>query len=358
MYGAPLGPGSWQRLYRTGDVGRYMEDGAIEIVGRMDFQLKIRGYRIEIGEVEAALNAVDGVGGAVVLPWPPKGSTQLVGFVVSEREPAEAEAALMAAARAALPAYMVPTAVHVFAKFAMSNSGKVDRNALKEHHQQWASAKEETASGSSAAEEPRTESEARLAALWREALRMGADEPVSIFRSFQDSGGNSMSVLQLRNAVDEAWGLKVPLTRMLEHNTIVALAAWLDDNAPGGKGGEKRGGKGGGKALPNVVCFNEKGAGVPFFCVAPVSGQVLCYQELAKQLGPEQPFYALQSPGLNEGEAPAASVEAAAAVLLEQLQAVVAGLPRGRQTFHLGGWSMGGVVAFEMALQLRRKTTG
>ena len=87
-------------------------------------------------------------------------------------------------------------------------------------------------------------------------------------------------------------------------------------------------------------------------------GGVLCYQELAKQLGPEQPFYALQSPGLNEGEAPAASVEAAAAVLLEQLQAVVAGLPRGRQTFHLGGWSMGGVVAFEMALQLRRKTTG
>ena len=353
VHGEPLG--YRQRLYRTGDVGRYMEDGAIEIVGRMDFQLKIRGYRIEIGEVEAALNSSEGVGGAVVLPWPPNGSTQLVGFVASEREPAETEAVLMAAARAALPVYMVPVAVHVLRKFVMSNSGKVDRNVLKEHHRQWAVAAKEEASSSPTAEEPRTESEVRLSVLWRKALQMGGGESLSIFRPFSESGGNSMSLLQLKRAVDEEWGLKVPLTRMLEHDTIVALATWLDNNAPGGGGGgDGKGGEKGGKALPNVVCFNRSGSGAPFFCVAPVSGQVLCYKQLAEQLGPEQPFYALQSPGINEGEAPAASVEAAAAALLQQLQSVVAMLPRGRQSFHLGGWSMGGVVAFEMALQLRR----
>ena len=126
----------------------------------------------------------------------------------------------------------------------------------------------------------------------------------------------------------------MPLTRILEHDTIVALAAWLDDNVEqaGAAGG---GGKRGGKAQPNVVCFNGSGSGVPFFCVAPVSGQVLCYQQLAEQLGPEQPFYALQSPGINEGEPPAASVEEAAAALLAQLHAVVATLPRGRKSFHL-----------------------
>ena len=83
------------------------------------------------------------------------------------------------------------------------------------------------------------------------------------------------------------------------------------------------------------MCFNGSGSGGPFFCVAPVSGQVLCYQQLAEQLGPEQPFYALQSPGINEGEPPAASVEEAAAALLAQLHAVVATLPRGRKSFHL-----------------------
>ena len=207
MYGEPLG--QRVRLYRTGDVGRYMEDGSVEILGRMDFQLKLRGYRIEIGEVEAALNACDGVGGAVVLPWPPTGARQLVGFVVSERDPAEAEAAVMAAARAALPAYMVPAAVHVLRQFAMSSSGKVDRQALKAHHQEWAAAKEEAASSSSAAEEPRTEAEARLAALWRGALQLGDSEPLSIFRPFRESGGNSMSVLQLKRAVDAEWQTKV-----------------------------------------------------------------------------------------------------------------------------------------------------
>lgn len=149
-------------------------------------------------------------------------------------------------------------------------------------------------------------------------------------------------MLQLKRAVDAEWRAKVPLTRILEHDTTVALTAWLDDNVEhtteqaGAHGG---GGKGGGKAQPNVVCLNGLGSGVPFFCVAPVS---------------EQPFFALQSPGINEGEPTAASVEEAAAALLAQLHAVVAPLPRGRKSFHLGGWSMGGVVAFEMALQLRR----
>ena len=130
-----------------------------------------------------------------------------------------------------------------------------------------------------------------------------------------------MSLLELKRAVDEEWELKVPLTRMLEHDTIVALATWLDDNAPGGASSDDgKGGEKGSKALPNVVCFNRSGSGAPFFCVAPVSGQVLCYKQLAAQLGPEQPFYALQSPGINEGETPAASVEAAAATLLQQLR--------------------------------------
>lgn len=99
-------------------------------------------------------------------------------------------------------------------------------------------------------------------------------------------------MLQLKRAVDAEWRAKVPLTRILEHDTTVALTAWLDDNVEhtteqaGAHGG---GGKGGGKAQPNVVCLNGLGSGVPFFCVAPVS---------------EQPFFALQSPGINEGEPP------------------------------------------------------
>ena len=355
--------GYCERLYKTGDVGRYMPDGHVEILGRMDFQLKLHGYRIEIGEVEAALNTCEGVGNAVVLPWPPppEKSMALIGFVqVDVIEGAGAasgggddddgaaigvlEQKVAQAAAAALPTYMVPAKLHVLRAVNLSANGKVDRKWLQSLHREFLDTQLEEVSSGTNAGEPRTESERRIAALLRQLL--GATAPVNVFSEFSDLGIDSPSLFKIKPMVDREFQTKVLFTTLLEHSTVARLASWLDaqlsaSSAPAA-------------ATPSTVCFQPgTGGAAPFFCVAPVSGQVLCYKELATTLGHAQPFYALQSPGINEGEAPLESVEAIAAALCEQLLAVLARFPKHQQQhFWLGGWSMGGVVAFEMALQL------
>ena len=227
----------------------------------------------------------------------------------------------------------------------MSSNGKVDRKALKSLGEERSARKAEEDADSAQGQEPRTESEVRLHKIWQDVLgREGT--AISVFARFNsDLGGSSLAITRMRIAVEQAFGVPVPAPVVLERDHIVALAEWLDD-----KSGSKQ-------DCPNVVCYQRSGSLPPFFCVAPVAGQVLCYKALADVMDPEQPFYALQSFGLNDGETAMTSIEAMAAGLLEQVAAVLQRFPRHQRRFHLGGWSMGGVVAFEMWLQIARRAS-
>ncbi|MFI6460420.1 amino acid adenylation domain-containing protein [Streptomyces sp. NPDC050538] len=202
----PYRPG--ERLYRSGDHGRWRPDGKLEFLGRRDSQVKIRGFRIEIGEIENALLRVDGVrDGAVVVVR----GTQLVAFCTGPR-PVEASA-VRARLAESLPAYMVPSVVHWRASLPLTANGKTDRRTLT------ALAGDLDAVGDG----PDTPAERRLAAAWAVVLGIPA-ERIGRQDHFFDRGGTSLAAVKLAVALDRAISLK-DVTR---HPVLADLAGLLD----------------------------------------------------------------------------------------------------------------------------------
>jgi amino acid adenylation domain-containing protein len=196
----PLRPG--QRIYRSGDHGRWRPDGKLEFLGRRDNQVKIAGFRIEIGEIENALLRAPGVrDGAVVVSG--TGQTRrLVAFCTGPR-PLEAADVRAHLARS-LPAYMVPAAVHWRASLPLTPNGKTDRRALTALAAELAALEASTAAGSSA---PRTPAEQRLAAAWAQVLGLPVDQ-IGRQDSFFDLGGTSLSAVKLAVTLDRSVSLK------------------------------------------------------------------------------------------------------------------------------------------------------
>jgi amino acid adenylation domain-containing protein len=329
------------RLYRTGDLARWRPDGTVEYLGRFDFQVKLRGFRIELGEVEVALREHPGVGEAVVVAREDgPGGTRLVAYVVpvssaapdGARSP-EGSALEVAELRAALsrrlPAYMVPSAFVVLEALPLTPSGKVDRKALP--------APEDGAAPTGPAHEPpRTPLEQALAAVWARVLRL-EEGRVGRRDDFFALGGHSLLAAQVVARAREALGMEVPLRALFEAPTVERLAAWLE--------GERREGP-----ERHCVTLQPEGTGTPVFFVHAVGGAVGPYRELARVLGPGRPFHALRASGLGGSEPPLEEVEALARRYVAAVRAV-----RPEGPYVLGGWSMGGVVAFEMARELERQ---
>jgi thioesterase domain-containing protein len=176
---------------------------------------------------------------------------------------------------------------------------------------------------------PRDEIEFGLTRIWESLLGV---EGVGLRDNFFDLGGHSLLGTRLVSRIRKQFGREVPISFLLQNPTIERLAGLLRQN---------------GSHLQRsaLVPIRAEGVRAPFFCVHPVGGNVLCYATLARQLGPEQPFYAFQSPILEPH-----TIEALAEYYLQQLRSVQ---PQG--PYRLGGWSMGGVIAFEMARQLAEK---
>ncbi|WP_253900255.1 condensation domain-containing protein [Corallococcus carmarthensis] len=179
---------------------------------------------------------------------------------------------------------------------------------------------------------PRDDLERELVALWEELLDV---RPIGVTRSFFDLGGHSLLAVKLMARIREHFHRELPLAALFQAPTVETLARLLGQ-AP--------------TVFSPLVPIQREGTRRPFFCVHPVGGNVLAYAALAKQLGPEQPFYGLQSQGLDGSRPPLDSVEAMAALYVAAVRTVQ---PHG--PYRLGGWSMGGVVAFEMARQLQAR---
>jgi amino acid adenylation domain-containing protein len=211
----PFGaPGS--RLYRTGDLVRRRNDGALEFLGRVDFQVKLRGFRIELGEIEGVLRAHPAVGGAVALVRGEGTDARLVAYVIPrapDAPPAGTE--LRAFLKERLPEYMVPSAFVVLDAFPLTPSGKIDRRALPATDAQ-AEARAFVA--------PRTAHEQALAEIWREVLRT---ERVGAEDDFFALGGHSILATQVLARVRRELGVELPLRAMFEAPTVRALAERL-----------------------------------------------------------------------------------------------------------------------------------
>ncbi|HYO51728.1 non-ribosomal peptide synthetase, partial [Archangium sp.] len=205
------------RLYRTGDVVRWLPGGELEYVGRADAQVKVRGFRIELGEVEAVLRQQHGVADAVVVVREDvPGNMRLVAYVVGEGAGPEA-AALRTSLRERLPEHMVPSAFVVLEALPLMPSGKVDRKALPAPDGTQPRAGETFAP-------PQSETERALASLWQEVLQV---PKVGLHDRFFDLGGNSLTLVQLHSRMRSQLGIDVPLTELFQYPSIGALAAYL-----------------------------------------------------------------------------------------------------------------------------------
>nr|WP_227027201.1 non-ribosomal peptide synthetase [Corallococcus soli] len=315
------------RMYRTGDLARWLPDGTVEYLGRVDFQVKLRGFRIELGEVEAVLRQAPGIQEALVLAREDApGDKRLVGYVVPTGDGLELDAVKAFAAKQ-LPDYMVPSAWVRLPSLPLNANGKVDRGALP--------APEAPSASERRAQAPRNALETSLVAIWAEVLRV---EGVGINDSFFELGGHSLLAVRLMEAVNRETGRRLPLSALFQAPSVERFAALLEQHEDSATS----------SPLVPFDAGRTPGTAPPFFCVHPVGGTVLAYAALARRLGPEQPFYGLQARGLDGTSEPLRTLEAMAADYVRALREVQPVGP-----YHLGGWSLGGVIAYEMTRQLR-----
>jgi thioesterase domain-containing protein/acyl carrier protein len=319
------------RLYRSGDLARYLPDGNIEYLGRIDNQIKLRGYRIELGEIEAVLRQQPAVqDAAVALHEDAPGDARLVAYVTAAApddhgEPSARDEQLHTALAERLPAYTLPTAYIWLATLPLLPSGKVDRRSLPQPERRRI---ERSFSP------PRTPLEQAIAQVWSDTLGV---TPIGIDDNFFALGGHSLTAMRLMAQIERRVGVSLPLTALLQGGTVAELAAAIQQRQ-------------GAAPFQALVPIQPSGSQPPFFCIHPAGGDVLCYRELAVQLGATQPFYGLQAAGIYGEQAPDGTIEALAARYLAALQTQQ---PEG--PYYLGGWSVGGVVAVELARQLQER---
>ncbi|WP_373564308.1 amino acid adenylation domain-containing protein [Myxococcus sp. CA039A] len=319
-----LSPGA--RLYRTGDFARYRQDGTLEFLGRRDAQVKVRGYRIELAEIEAVLARHPALKDCVVEARADgSGLTRLVAYVVGAEGGPPAAPALRSFLKQRLPEYMVPGHFVPLDSLPLTPSGKVNRRALPAPEGEVAARLVERVP-------PRTSLELQLVRAWEETLGL---HPVGIREDFFELGGHSLLAVRLLGRIRGLTGRSLPVATLFQGATVERIAGLLhQDQGP----------------TSSLVELRSGRTKRPFFCIHPVGGTVLAYAELAHLLGPDQPFYGLQAPGL-DGEAPTLdSVESLAAHYLRAVRTVQ---PRG--PYLLGGWSLGGTLAFELAQQLQEQ---
>ncbi|MFJ2787292.1 MULTISPECIES: amino acid adenylation domain-containing protein [unclassified Streptomyces] len=315
------------RLYRSGDLARRRADGGLEYLGRIDQQVKIRGFRIELGEIEAVLAAHPRVDHACVTVR----DDRLVGYVVTGEAGDLAEIRAHLAAR--LPDYMVPSALVPVDRIALTGNGKVDRAALP--------APEPSRVGEFVA--PRSDTERAVARIWSALL--GTDR-IGVLDSFFDLGGTSLDLTRLRAEIRRQLGVELDMRDLYSAPTVEMTAVLLDPSrrdrpqpSPDAPSGDRP------QPSP-LVPIKPTGGRPPLFLVHAVGGSVVPYLPLARLIDPEQPLYGLEDPGLDGGPV-TTSLTALAARYVEAIRAVQ---PHG--PYHLGGWSLGGVVAAEMAARL------
>ncbi|HEY0734232.1 MAG TPA: amino acid adenylation domain-containing protein, partial [Herpetosiphonaceae bacterium] len=345
----PFSTNPGARLYRTGDRARYRPHGTLMFLGRADDQVKLRGYRIELGEIAAVLRQHVAVQEAVVVLR----DERLVAYVVENRDTGRPVGRVSSMVREAwkhgdtpdgseflglssselrtflasrLPAYMVPSTVVVLDAFPLTPNGKVDHTALPTPAVE--------AGRDTALALPRTPAEAVLANIWGAVLGV---ERVGIHDNFFDLGGHSLLAVRLLAQIQQRIGRPIPLVALLQHPTIAQLAEYIGDS-PLEMGWSP------------LVRLQTQGSERPLFLIHAVGGTVLCYVELARLLGPNQPVYGLQARGVEPEQTPHESL---AAMVEEYLVAIRSVQPYG--PYRLGGWSFGGVVAYAIASQLRQQ---
>ncbi|MEV8319576.1 amino acid adenylation domain-containing protein [Streptomyces sp. NPDC059900] len=317
-----------QRLYRTGDFGKVLPDGRIQCLGRRDGQVKVRGFRIELGEIEAQVRRLPGVADAVVVVHEQPGrGKRLMAHCLPQPGAELSPQQMRRALRGVLPDYMLPAGYAVVDGFPLTPSGKVDRKTLTERT---------TPSGDQAGRASdrgaRDGVEFELLDLWGSVLDQ---QGIGVDDDFFELGGDSFLAVRLVSVLRAHFGVEVSVAELFRSPTVAELARVVRD------GGAE-------EPVGPLVRLQAGDGTAPLYLFPPLAGTVVRYAPLARALGRHRTVYGLQSPGLLPGEEACGSLTEMAEVYIEQMRKVHPGGP-----WHLGGYSMGGVIALEAARLLR-----
>ncbi|WFP48558.1 amino acid adenylation domain-containing protein [Methylomonas sp. EFPC3] len=315
----PFGAG---KLYKTGDLVRWLDDGNLAFIGRRDHQVKIRGFRVELGEIETALARHPAVKLPVLVVSERQNNKQLLAFYTHDGNPPEPEV-MKAFLRRTLPDYMVPLAVLALDTLPMTPGGKIDRKALAQQAESWLAGRGDFSP-------PRGQLEQQLAEIWRALLNV---ERVGVNDNFFELGGHSLLTVQLISRINAILpDSSLNLADIFKYPTIKALSDYLERPL---------------EKLTNSAYLLNLRSGIPTFIVPGMPGLSDGYFELAECLKREGPVYGLQMKGYSD-EPPATTVEDMAAHNIAQIKSV---WPQGR--INLYAHSYGGTVVYEMLRQLQ-----
>ncbi|MDH3283890.1 MAG: amino acid adenylation domain-containing protein [Acidobacteriota bacterium] len=314
-----------ERLYKTGDLVRYLPDRSIEFIGRVDHQVKLRGFRIELGEIEARLAQHPDLREVIVLLRQDEpGDKQIVAYVVSAPGAGPSTSELRQHLMEKLPEYMVPAAFVQMDELPLNKNGKVDRAALPKPDAQRPDLEQELVA-------PRDEIESRLVTMWEEVL---GRSPVGVLDDFFELGGDSLKSVRLFDRVEEQLGVVISPDMLFRAPTVEGIATIVRGDAAGG-------------TREMVVPVQVGGSKLPLFAVPAAASPGIVYEPLARRLGADQPFYGMTPPDL-DGRAPTDDWFAATAeVFVREIKKIQ---PEG--PYHLAGYCFGAFLALETAHQL------
>jgi amino acid adenylation domain-containing protein len=321
-----------KKIYKTGDLVRWLPDGNLQFLGRIDYQVKIRGYRIEIGEIENCLLKYPGISETVVLVKEYEtGDKYLCAYLVSGEEISPVE--IREYLSKYLPDYMIPTYYMQIEEVPLNPNGKIDRDALPPP--------EIIAEGQYKA--PRDEIETKLAAIWSEILGVEKDI-ISIDADFFRLGGHSLKANVLASRIRKEFNTAVPLIEVFKNPSIESLAQYINTTAETkGPGIELLG-------EDNLVIIRKGDPGaVHLFLVHAGSGEVEGYIDFCSHLSPEITCWGLRADRLENYAPRDITIEIIAQKYIEKIIQVQANGP-----YYIAGWCIGGTIAFEMVRQLEQ----
>jgi amino acid adenylation domain-containing protein len=336
----PFGTTAGGKIYRTGDLGKFLENGEIQCLGRIDQQLKIRGHRIEPREIEQNLEKLEGIKEAVVINLeerlvaylvadPNLGKDLLLGSKAGSDAPGSK--ILLSKWRQQLkdilPSYMVPDDFELIPFLPLTPNGKIDRNALpKPSHQ--------SSSWANGFAPPGTNAEKVIAAIWADLLGV---EKLSIYDDFFELGGHSLVAVQAMTRLEKETGKRLPLASLFEAPTVEKLAKLIEQDHKS-------------IAWNSLVPIKPRGSKMPLYIVHGFGMNVLLFKDLAKHMDPDQPVFALQAKGLGPDDEALDNMEDIAQYYISEILAT-----NPADSFALAGYSFGGIIVYEMARQLKAK---
>ncbi len=326
----PIAAAPGARMYKTGDLGRLLPDGRLDFQGRVDNQIKLRGFRIELEEIEAAICEFAGVHmAAVQLVEYGAGDQRLVAYFLGDfSDPQFAVAELRGFLRQRLPFYMLPSELIPIDSLPMTMNGKVDREALDAIRR-----KMEKQGLAEVASPPSDDLEAKLLAIWEKVLKLRQIAPTD---DFFDLGGHSLLATRMFAEIEKTTGRRFPLSVLIQNPTVSELAAYIRSRPDMG--------------WPSVVPIRDKGSLPPLFIAHGLGSNLLLFRALAEELGAEQPVYGIQLTAPVSALPEELTLEAFAARAVEDICAVDPVGP-----YYLAGHSLGGLLVFEIAAQLRER---